>query len=42
MVNEAIWEEDSGMWRVSGSNVVTGNPFEDRCHVLINGSGILK
>lgn len=42
MVTEAIWNEEGGIWEITGKNVVTSETFTDTCDVLINGSGILK
>lgn len=41
-VTEAIWDEESGMWKVAGKNTITGETWHDECNILINGSGILK
>lgn len=37
------WDEDSEQWHVKiqrGDN--SENVFEDRCHILVNASGVLK
>lgn len=39
-VKSAVWDEESGTWKLqilNGTKVV-----DDWCHVLINGSGVLK
>jgi cation diffusion facilitator CzcD-associated flavoprotein CzcO len=39
-VKSAIWDEDSGTWKIQvlkGAKLV-----DDWCHVLLNGSGVLK
>lgn len=42
MVTGAIWDEDEGRWNIQGKNLRNGTSWNDWCHVLINGSGILK
>jgi cation diffusion facilitator CzcD-associated flavoprotein CzcO len=42
MVNGATWNEDDGTWRMKVKNLETGEEFNDWCHFLVNGSGILK
>jgi cation diffusion facilitator CzcD-associated flavoprotein CzcO len=41
-VTGATWSEDEGMWHVQIENLETKEVLEDKCHFLINGSGILK
>lgn len=39
----ASWDEDSEQWQVKiqrGDN--PANVLEDRCHILVNASGVLK
>lgn len=38
----AIWEETAGQWVLKVRNEITGVMFEDRCHFLLDSSGILK
>lgn len=44
-VEGAYWEDDKGEWRVvlsqTGPDGAVTN-FEERCHVLLNGMGILN
>jgi cation diffusion facilitator CzcD-associated flavoprotein CzcO len=39
---EARWDEDAGKWTIVLENQQTGEKYEDWCHVLVNGSGILN
>lgn len=41
-VEEARWEEESGLWRLVVRNLTTGERFEDAANFLINACGILK
>jgi len=41
-VVSACWTESEGIWDLKVENLVTGELFDDWCHFLINGSGILK
>ncbi|PGG98430.1 hypothetical protein AJ79_08869 [Helicocarpus griseus UAMH5409] len=44
-VTGAYWEEDQGEWRVTLVQVApdgTEKEFEERCNVLLNGSGLLN
>jgi cation diffusion facilitator CzcD-associated flavoprotein CzcO len=38
----AAWSEEEGMWHLKIENLVTKEILDDKCHFLINGSGILK
>lgn len=38
----AEWNESSVEWVLKVKNEVTGEVFDDRCHFLLNASGILK
>jgi cation diffusion facilitator CzcD-associated flavoprotein CzcO len=40
-VKSATWDEDAGVWRLA---VIAedGTQFEDKCEILVNGSGVLK
>ena len=39
-VQSAVWDEVSGMWKLK--ILQTDQVIDDECHVLINGSGVLK
>jgi cation diffusion facilitator CzcD-associated flavoprotein CzcO len=39
---EARWDEQEGKWIIVLEDQVNGDRWEDWCHVLINGSGILN
>lgn len=41
-VVHAHWEESSGEWLLKVKNEVTCEEFDDRCHFLVDASGILK
>lgn len=41
-VIEAKWEEDKGMWNVTLEDQASKGTWQDWCHVLINGTGILN
>lgn len=44
-VTGANWEADKGEWRVTLTQTMpdgTERGFEDRCHILLNGMGILN
>lgn len=41
-VTRAVWDEDSGVWKVSVKNLLTGEAFVDSAEILVNGSGVLK
>jgi len=41
-VVHAKWEESSGEWLLRVKNEITGEVFDDRCHFLLDASGILK
>lgn len=41
-VVEGKWDEEEGKWHITIENQQTGERWEDWCHVLINGSGILN
>ena len=38
----AAWDDRKQEWTIQVENVDTGERIEDRCHVLINASGVLK
>ena len=38
----AEWHEDEGTWKITVEDLSTGTVFEDWCHFMISGSGILK
>ncbi|PMD29067.1 FAD/NAD(P)-binding domain-containing protein [Hyaloscypha variabilis F] len=39
---EARWDEQEGKWIIVLEDQVNGDQWEDWCHVLVNGSGILN
>ncbi|KAN0120142.1 FAD/NAD(P)-binding domain containing protein [Hyaloscypha variabilis] len=39
---EARWDEQEGKWIIVLEDQVNGDRWEDWCHVLVNGSGILN
>lgn len=44
-VTGAYWDAEKGEWRVTLSQAMpdgTKREFEDRCHVLLNATGILN
>lgn len=41
-VVKAQWEEDEGMWFLEIRNLQDGTVLKDKCHILLDGSGILK
>ncbi|EPE24267.1 FAD/NAD(P)-binding protein [Glarea lozoyensis ATCC 20868] len=41
-VIEARWNEAAGKYTIVLENPITGQKWEDWCHVLVNGSGILN
>lgn len=41
-VLEARWDEDKGMWSLTLEDQVTKGTWQDWCHVLVNGTGILN
>ncbi|CAH0020174.1 unnamed protein product [Clonostachys rhizophaga] len=41
-VTRAVWDEDSGVWKVSVKNLLTGEEFVDSAEILVNGSGVLN
>lgn len=41
-VTSARWDEENGLWNLTVMNLQTGEDFNDFCHFLIDGSGILK
>lgn len=41
-VVHAQWDGDAAEWVLKVKNEVTGEIFEDRCHFLLDASGILK
>lgn len=42
IVKFAQWNEEEGLWHVKVKDMTTNNEFEDTCHFLLDGSGILK
>ena len=38
----ATWSDERGIWTIKVKNLATGDVFEDWCHFMISGSGILK
>jgi len=38
----AKWDNEKGEWCLKVRNEVTGEVFDDRCHFLLDASGILK
>lgn len=38
----ARWNETEGTWSVKVKDLITNEVFEDWCHFMITGSGILK
>jgi cation diffusion facilitator CzcD-associated flavoprotein CzcO len=41
-VIEARWDEEAGKWTLVLEDQISGEKYEDWCHVLVNGSGILN
>ncbi|KAM0747815.1 putative flavin-binding monooxygenase [Meredithblackwellia eburnea MCA 4105] len=41
-VTSAIWDEESGKWKLKLRNVKTGEEFEDETNILINAMGVLN
>lgn len=41
-VTDARWNEREGMWYLKIENIETREILEDKCHFLLDGSGILK
>ncbi|KAL4798070.1 FAD/NAD(P)-binding domain-containing protein [Aspergillus venezuelensis] len=41
-VEGAEWDEVSGMWRLKVRDLEKGAVFDDQCHFLLNGCGILN
>lgn len=41
-VLEARWDEEKGLWSLTLEDQVTKGTWQDWCHVLINGTGILN
>lgn len=41
-VTGANWDDVKGVWTIKVKDLTTGNEFEDWCHFMISGSGILK
>jgi hypothetical protein len=40
-ITGAYWQPEEGMWEVRGQRM-DGSTFVDKCHVLVNGGGVLK
>lgn len=36
------WHDEAGQWDVTIRNLESGEEFMDRCHLLINGNGVLN
>ncbi|KAF7563273.1 hypothetical protein G7046_g863 [Stylonectria norvegica] len=41
-VIEGRWDEDKGIWTITLQDRETKNTWQDWCHVLVNGTGILN
>lgn len=41
-VQQAVWDEDTGLWNVEVLDNNTGKVVKDQCNFLINGGGYLK
>lgn len=41
-VDHAEWNEGEGTWHIKVVNLKTNETFDDYCHFLLDGSGILK
>lgn len=41
-IESAIWQEDDGEWEVKLRDLTTDTVLTDRCHVLVNGNGVLN
>jgi cation diffusion facilitator CzcD-associated flavoprotein CzcO len=41
-VTGASWDQDTGIWNVEVSNLLTNETFVDQAEVIINGGGVLK
>jgi cation diffusion facilitator CzcD-associated flavoprotein CzcO len=41
-VQQAVWDEDTGLWNVEVLDKNTGKVFKDQCNFLMNGGGYLK
>lgn len=41
-VSHAQWNEEDGTWELKIQNLSTGEILDDRCHFLLDGSGILN
>ncbi|KPM37428.1 putative sterigmatocystin biosynthesis monooxygenase stcW [Neonectria ditissima] len=41
-VVEGRWDEDKGLWSLTLEDQVTKGTWQDWCHVLVNGTGILN
>ncbi|KAH8714138.1 hypothetical protein BGZ61DRAFT_505107 [Ilyonectria robusta] len=41
-VVEARWDEEKGLWSLTLEDQVTKGTWQDWCHVLVNGTGILN
>ena len=42
MVVGAVWDDEGGIWTLKIKNLQNGEIYNDWCHIMINGSGILK
>lgn len=41
-VKEAVWDEESGKWRLKIFDATSGKEIDDECDVLLNAAGFLK
>jgi len=41
-ITGATWDDEAGEWEIKVRDLVNDTEFTDRCHVLINGSGVLN
>ena len=41
-VQQAVWDEDTGLWNVEILDKDTGKVIKDQCNFLLNGGGYLK
>jgi len=41
-VLQAEWSDEAGMWSLRVKNLETGEEFEDKVNVLLDGGGVLK
>ena len=41
-IDRAEWNQESGKWTISISDLESGNKFEDGCDIFLNAGGPLK